>query len=96
MKTTNTMKNMNIGKSVVALLALCAANAFAADVVDLSGTWRLSLAITSFTRRIIAFVMRRPGMNTIFFMARIIPNLPHDAPGSCLSRADTPNLPGFL
>jgi mannose-6-phosphate isomerase-like protein (cupin superfamily) len=38
---------MNIRKSAGALLALCAANAFAAEVVDLSGTSQFTLATNS-------------------------------------------------
>ena len=65
------MKTMNIRKLVVALLALCAANAFASDVVDLSGTWRLSLA----TNAAETCAVEVPGdVHTALFAAGRIPD----------------------
>ena len=65
------MKTMNIRKTVVALLALCAANAFASDVVDLSGTWRLSLA----TNAAETCAVEVPGdVHTALFAAGRIPD----------------------
>ena len=62
---------MNIRKSAGALLALCAANAFAADVVDLSGTWRLSLA----TNAAETCAVEVPGdVHTALFAAGRIPD----------------------